>query len=138
MKLPNASPYGVMANKTGMVSLDTHPHGADTAWLVLLNGPLQNAVIVLGGESVTIGSGPADVAIDNDALGLAPQHLRFVREDGVICCYDLTQAEAQGREIQDGDIVALGDARAMFKTVRDNGSAPNMTHPRMSEKEPPA
>jgi hypothetical protein len=86
VKLPNASPYAVMSNKTGMVSLDTAPHGADTAWLVVLSGPLQNAVIVLGGESVTIGSGPADVAIDNAALGLAPQHLRFVREDDVMRC----------------------------------------------------
>jgi hypothetical protein len=135
VQLPNASPYGVMSNKTGMVTLDTRPHGADTAWLVVLNGPLQNAVIVLGGESVTIGRGPADVAIDNEELGLAAQHLRFVREDDVVRCYDLTQPDASAVELQDGDIIALGDARAMFKTVRDIDSAPDTMNPRMSERD---
>ncbi len=119
VQLPDASPYGVMANKTGRVVLDTPPCGADTAWLVVLSGPLQNAVIVLGGESVTIGRGPADVAIDNHELGLAPQHLRFVREDDRIRCYDLSRPEQEPRDISDGDIIALGDARAVFKTVRD-------------------
>jgi len=52
-QLPNPTPYGIQANKTGMVTFTTPPLGADTAWLVVLNGPLQNAVIVLGGESVT-------------------------------------------------------------------------------------
>jgi hypothetical protein len=124
VQLPNASPYAVMSNKTGMVSLDTAPRGADTAWLVVLNGPLQNAVIVLGGESVTIGSGPADVAIDNAALGLAPRHLRFVREDDVMRYYDLTESGEQARELRDGDVIALGEARAMFKTVRESGEPP--------------
>lgn len=129
VKLPNASPYGIASNKTGMVTLDTRPHGADTAWLVVLNGPLQNAVIVLGGESVTIGRGPADVAIDNPALGLAPQQLRFVREDDVMRCYDLTQPEQPPCELLDGDIIAFGEARAMFKTVRDMDGAPDTIAP---------
>lgn len=125
VELPNASIYGIASNKTGMVTIRTPPQGADTAWLVVLNGPLQNAVIVLGGETVTIGRGPADVAIDNDELGLAPQHLRFVRENDVIRCYDLTQPAKSPRELRDGDVIALGDARAMFKTVREmEASAP--------------
>jgi hypothetical protein len=119
VQLPNASLYGVAANKTGRVVLDTPPAGADTAWLVVLNGPLQSAIIVLGGASVTIGRGPADVAIDNDALGLAPQHLRFVRADDRMRCYDLTQPEQSACELGDGDVIALGDLRVMFKTVRD-------------------
>lgn len=121
VQLPDASPCGVAANKTGMVVLDQAPRGADTAWLVLLNGPLQNAVIVLGGESVTVGRGPADVAIDNAELGLAPQHLRFVRENDAIHCYDLTQPEPKAHVLRDGDVVALGESRAVFKTVRDIG-----------------
>lgn len=119
--LPDASPYGVENHKTGRVVLDAPPIGADTAWLVVLSGPLQNAVIVLGGESVTVGRGPADVAIDNAELDLAPQHLRFVRENDAIRCYDLTQLDPQPRELHDGDVIALGDARAMFKTVREIG-----------------
>jgi hypothetical protein len=117
--LPEASPYGIENHKTGRVVLDTPPSGADTAWLVVLSGPLQNAVIVLGGESITVGRGPADVAIDNAELGLAPQHLRFVRENDAIRCYDLTETEPQPRVLHDGDVIALGESRAMFKTVRE-------------------
>jgi hypothetical protein len=133
VKLPNASPYGVANNKTGMVTYDTRPHGADTAWLVVLNGPLQNAVIALVGESVTIGSGPADIAIDNADLGLAPQHVRFVREDDVVRFYDLTQPEVQPHEVHDGDIIAFGNARAMFKTVRYMDSLPDATQRRRAD-----
>lgn len=122
--LPVPSAYGIASHKTGQVALDLHPQGADTAWLVVLNGPLQHAVIVLAGESVVVGRGPADVAIDSDALALAAQQLRFVREEDVMRCYDLTRPDPQPRTLRDGDILALGAAHAVFKSVRENEARP--------------
>lgn len=98
------------------------PNGADTSWLVMLSGPLQGAVIVLVGAAVTIGRGPADIVIDDAAL--LPQQLRIVRADGRLHCSDLSRPEEAPRTLADGDIVALGEARAVFKTVRDDAPVP--------------
>lgn len=50
---------------------------------------------------------------------MAPQQLRFVREGGKFVRYDLMGPAAPRRELRDGDIVSIGELRAVFNTVAD-------------------
>jgi len=115
---PYAWPRG--ANVTGRPA--PPPPGADTSWLVVLTGPQKDRVIVLIGGSITIGRGPADIVLDDESL--APQQLRIVREGGVLRLYDLTLSGETGVELRDGDVITLGSARAVFKTVAGTADLP--------------
>lgn len=91
--------------------------GAGTAWLTVLTGPEAGRVIELRGADLTLGRGPADLVIDDASL--APRHLRFTRAHGQITCHELARVDAVARVLVDGDVVELGEQRAIFKTVAD-------------------
>lgn len=95
--------------------------GAGTAWLTVLTGPEAGRVIELRGADLTLGRGPADVELADASL--APRHLRFTRAHGQITCHELARVDAVARVLVDGDVVELGDQRAIFKTVADAADA---------------
>ncbi len=96
--------------------------GAGTAWLTVLTGPDAGRVLELRGADVTIGRGPADLVLDDPSL--APRHLRFTRALGRITCHALGRADVAPRVLADGDVVELGEQRAIFKTVAEATDGP--------------
>ena len=82
-----------------------------------LKGAEAGRVIELRGADLTLGRGPADVELADASL--APRHLRFTRAHGQITCHELARVDAVARVLVDGDVVELGDQRAIFKTVAD-------------------
>jgi hypothetical protein len=117
--LPDPYTWPVGAMRTGRPR--PAPNGAGTSWLVVMNGARRGAVIMLVGGVITVGRAEADIVLEE---ALAPQQLRFVRETGKLVCYDLMDPAAPGRELRDGDIVSIGELRAVFKTVVDEQEVP--------------
>jgi hypothetical protein len=119
--LPDPYTWPANAMRTGRPK--TKPTGAGTSWLVMLSGPQKDAVLVLVGGAITIGRGPADIVLDDPTL--APQQIRITREGGNLRYCDLTTPDEPPRDLGDGDIIAIGDARAVFKTVADGTPFPD-------------
>ncbi len=121
---PTAPPPAPMraVKRMGMLSIAS-PTAPAVSWLVLLSGPQVGTTIRLPPPPFTVGSGPADVVLDDDSL--APVHLVFDLTEGLLEAYDARlpagsrERTASALDLRNSEGFLIGRTRCAYKSLMD-------------------